>query len=84
VEGPEEGNATRRRVEPQRKDFWDDFSTLASEENHRRNVSKSSAIGTAAMKPSTTSATPPVATATTANTSSATAVKEKDDWDNDW
>ncbi|KAF7586553.1 Zn finger-containing GTPase- Activating Protein for ARF [Aspergillus hancockii] len=81
VEGPDENNTARRRAEPERKDFWDDFSSLGEQENQRRNVNKSSAIGTAAMKPTPT---PPVTTSTPANTSSSTATKEKDDWDNDW
>ncbi|KNG82381.1 hypothetical protein ANOM_008911, partial [Aspergillus nomiae NRRL 13137] len=79
VEGPDENNAGRRRAEPERKDFWDDFSTLAQEDSHRRNASRSSAIGTAAMKPGPT----PSPSAATGNAPSTTA-KEKDDWDNDW
>ncbi|KAB8209782.1 hypothetical protein BDV34DRAFT_188164 [Aspergillus parasiticus] len=79
VEGPDENNAGRRRAEPERKDFWDDFSSLAQEDNHRRSASRSSAIGTAAMKPGPTSNT----SAATGNASSTTA-KEKEEWDNDW
>ncbi|KAL4874735.1 hypothetical protein BJY04DRAFT_203251 [Aspergillus karnatakaensis] len=53
VEGPNDhsGGARRGRAEPERKDFWDDFSTLG-EESHRRNASRSGALGTAAMKSS--------------------------------
>ncbi|KAF5860341.1 Zn finger-containing GTPase- Activating Protein for ARF [Aspergillus alliaceus] len=93
VEGPDENTAARRRVEPERKDFWDDFSALGQEENHRRNVSRSSAIGTAAMKPgpsstsaqfATTSSAAPSGASTTGNNASSTTAKEKDEWDNDW
>ncbi|EAW12613.1 GTPase-activating protein GCS1 [Aspergillus clavatus NRRL 1] len=54
VEGPDEGAAAaaRRRQEPERKDFWDDFSTLGEQDTpHRRNTSRSSAIGTTAIRP---------------------------------
>ena len=61
VEGPDEHSsaASRRRVEPERKDFWDDFSSLASQNasggsRHGRSGSRSNAIGTAAMKPGPT------------------------------
>lgn len=61
VEGPDEhaSAASRRRVEPERKDFWDDFSSLASQNasggsRHGRSGSRSNAIGTAAMKPGPT------------------------------
>lgn len=55
VEG-EEGHAggQRSRVEPERRDFWDDFSTIASQEQqaagHRRGASRSDVVGTAAMR----------------------------------
>ncbi|KAL5342876.1 hypothetical protein BJX70DRAFT_238626 [Aspergillus crustosus] len=53
VEGPNDPGARRGRgnAEPERKDFWDDFNSLAGEESHRRNASRSGALGTAAMKP---------------------------------
>ncbi|KAL4788104.1 hypothetical protein BJX76DRAFT_230788 [Aspergillus varians] len=53
VEGSEtpSGVNRRARAEPERKDFWDDFSSLGAEDGHRRNVSKSGALGTTAMKP---------------------------------
>ena len=42
----------RSRVDPERRDFWDDFSSLASQENpgHGRSGSRSDVIGTAAMR----------------------------------
>ncbi|RLL99926.1 hypothetical protein CFD26_100007, partial [Aspergillus turcosus] len=54
VEGPDEGAAAaaRRRQEPERKDFWDEFASLGEQESHRRNASRSSAIGTTAIRPS--------------------------------
>ncbi|KAL4870585.1 hypothetical protein BDV12DRAFT_207606 [Aspergillus spectabilis] len=51
VEGPNDPGARRGRAEPERKDFWDDFNSLAGEDSHRRNTSRSGALGTAAMKP---------------------------------
>ncbi|KAF4290656.1 hypothetical protein CNMCM8686_000848 [Aspergillus fumigatus] len=54
VEGPDEAAAAaaRRRQEPERKDFWDEFASLAEQDTHRRNTSRSSAIGTTAIRPS--------------------------------
>ncbi|KAK1145732.1 Zn finger-containing GTPase- Activating Protein for ARF [Aspergillus melleus] len=94
VEGPEESRR-RGREEPERKDFWDDFSSLGNEENHRRTASRSSAIGTSAMKPSTTSspAGAPATATTTAgagaggsSTKTAPAGRKSQDegWDENW
>ncbi|KAI9371261.1 hypothetical protein BJX61DRAFT_534962 [Aspergillus egyptiacus] len=93
VEGPDEASGSRRgRVEPERKDFWDDFSSLAAQDNHRRNMSKSGALGTAAMKPSPA----PAGTASTAGSGSSPAgtgsgpstgpasKKQDDGWDDNW
>lgn len=57
VEGQDEHTSSlaRRRGEPERKDFWDDFASLGAEDQgqgqHRRSASRPNAIGTAAMKP---------------------------------
>ncbi|KAL4909387.1 hypothetical protein BDW74DRAFT_146477 [Aspergillus multicolor] len=51
VEGSDTPATRRGRAEPERKDFWDDFSLLGAQDNHRRNASRSGALGTAAMKP---------------------------------
>ncbi|BCR84877.1 GTPase-activating protein GCS1 [Aspergillus chevalieri] len=60
VEGQDEHTASlaRRRGEPERKDFWDDFAALGAEGQgqHRRSASRPNAIGTAAMKPGATGA----------------------------
>ncbi|KAL2865607.1 GTPase-activating protein GCS1 [Aspergillus lucknowensis] len=75
VEGPDDTRRGRAGpgtgVEPERKDFWDDFSSLAAQDSHRRTASKSGALGTAAMKPSpapsgTTSTAPGSGTSATA------------------
>ncbi|KAJ5573598.1 uncharacterized protein N7459_008025 [Penicillium hispanicum] len=54
VEGGDESRpgGQRGRVEPERRDFWDDFSSLGSQQNsgHRRSGSRSDVIGTAAMR----------------------------------
>lgn len=55
VEGPDDarsGGAARSRVEPERRDFWDDFSSLGAQERngHERSGSRSDVIGTAAMR----------------------------------
>ncbi|KAL2833115.1 hypothetical protein BJY01DRAFT_225510 [Aspergillus pseudoustus] len=93
VEGPENDPLRRGRpaagasAEPERKDFWDDFSSLAAQDNHRRNASKTGALGTAAMKPSPapsgTGASSGGAAADTQGTSSR---KSQDDggWDDNW
>ncbi|KAJ5619088.1 hypothetical protein N7510_003072 [Penicillium lagena] len=72
VEGEDDSRATNRRsrIEPERRDFWDDFSSLASEQQqqpsgHQRSGSRSGTIGTAAMRKG------PVPTSSLSNTSSA-------------
>ncbi|PLB43225.1 ArfGap-domain-containing protein [Aspergillus steynii IBT 23096] len=85
VEGPDDARR-REREDPERKDFWDDFSSLG-EENHRRNTSRSSAIGTAAMKPSTGTggATGAGAGAGAGTTAPAAGRKSQDeDWGENW
>lgn len=71
VEGTDD---QRGRQEPERKDFWDDLSSIASQQDsHRRSESRSSAIGTAAMKKQGP-----------APTSSAAKGKGDDGWDENW
>ncbi|PWY79116.1 hypothetical protein BO70DRAFT_54582 [Aspergillus heteromorphus CBS 117.55] len=103
VEGPDEAAAAAaarrgRAAEPapERKDFWDSFSSLAGEDSHRRNASRSSAIGTAAMKPGpgTSAASPAAAAAGSGSgasarrTSAAAAAGRKDldegGWGEEW
>ncbi|KAL1851197.1 ADP-ribosylation factor GTPase-activating protein gcs1 [Paecilomyces lecythidis] len=78
VEGPD------GRREPERKDFWDEFSSIGSKENRK----STSSIGTAAMKhgPSSSTSSGFGSTSTPAQTasSSSTANKGKDDWNDDW
>ncbi|OKP09235.1 ADP-ribosylation factor GTPase-activating protein GCS1 [Penicillium subrubescens] len=57
VEGPDDNRTggaggARSRVEPERRDFWDDFSSLGSQERngHQRSGSRSDVIGTTAMR----------------------------------
>ncbi|KAL1995154.1 hypothetical protein VTN49DRAFT_1341 [Thermomyces lanuginosus] len=88
VEGPSEtggARSTRRDFEPERKDFWDEFSNIASQSHHRPKRS-SGAIGTTAMR----STPPPVTTSVgsrstlaPSGTASTTKDQEKDEWD-DW
>ncbi|KAL4890110.1 ArfGap-domain-containing protein [Aspergillus ambiguus] len=89
VEGPEDGAGAgaRRRQDPERKDFWDDFSSLAGQESHRRNASRSSAVGTTAMKPGPTSS--PAAgggSSGSGGTSGGAAAsgKGQEEWDDNW
>ncbi|OOF92136.1 hypothetical protein ASPCADRAFT_210548 [Aspergillus carbonarius ITEM 5010] len=94
VEGQDEAAAAaaarRGRAEPERKDFWDSFSSLAAEDSHRRTASRSSAIGTAAMKPGPsgagTSSASSAAAASTATSTGAAGKKSTDDggWDDNW
>ncbi|KAJ5146241.1 uncharacterized protein N7515_000805 [Penicillium bovifimosum] len=91
VEGDEaRGDGRRNRVEPERRDFWDDFSALGDQEpsSHRRTASqrsqRSDVVGTAAMRkgPTASSLANSGVEAGEGNTSSATA--KKDDWDENW
>lgn len=97
VEG-DEGSPQRARVDPEHRDFWDDFSALASQERtgqghgqgHQRSGSRSDVIGTAAMRkgPATSSlansSTPVESTASQgAETGAAPTAKGKDGKD-DW
>ncbi|KAI2793691.1 hypothetical protein POX_a00275 [Penicillium oxalicum] len=57
VEGPSDNRAgsARSRVEPERRDFWDEFSSLGAQDRsavttHERSGSRSDNIGTAAMR----------------------------------
>ncbi|KAJ5689057.1 hypothetical protein N7462_003449 [Penicillium macrosclerotiorum] len=52
VEGTDEDRTGRTRVEPERRDFWDDFSSIGAQERagHQRSGSRSGVIGTAAMR----------------------------------
>ncbi|CEJ60139.1 Putative Zinc finger protein gcs1 [Penicillium brasilianum] len=101
VEGPEDGRAGagRSRVEPERRDFWDDFSSLGSQEQngHQRSGSRSDVIGTAAMRkgPAATplsNSTTPISSETTASAgkdhgaagASTATTKGKDEWDDNW
>ncbi|PYH99021.1 ArfGap-domain-containing protein [Aspergillus ellipticus CBS 707.79] len=79
VEGPDEAAAAAaarrgRGVEPapERRDFWDSFSSISAQDNHRRNASRSSAIGTAAMKPGPGSSASPAASGATSSAAAAT------------
>lgn len=90
--GPGAGGA-QRRVQPERQDFWDDFSAVG--EQAVRQKRQSGAIGTAAMRNTPTStntaagarvgATAPAATGIGGNTTmSSGSAKEKEDWGEDW
>ncbi|KAJ5317817.1 hypothetical protein N7508_002325 [Penicillium antarcticum] len=97
VEGDDgRGEYQRTRMEPERRDFWDDFSTLGSQEpaGHRRSGSqrsqRSDVVGTAAMRkgPTTSSlanSTPASAGAEHADgTTAASTGKGKDEWNDNW
>ncbi|KKK24383.1 hypothetical protein P175DRAFT_0497914 [Aspergillus ochraceoroseus IBT 24754] len=91
VEGPENSGAGRgsRNVEPEHKDFWDDFSTIGSQENQRMNAPRSGAIGTAAMKPSPTgtAATTTTGVSGSDGTPPPASKKSQEDgggWDDNW
>ncbi|KAJ5470205.1 hypothetical protein N7530_007562 [Penicillium desertorum] len=99
VEGEDgRGDGRRNRVEPERRDFWDDFSSLGDQEtsNHRRSASqrsqRSDVVGTAAMRKGPTASslansTPGSSGAETGeskNTTASTTGKGKDEWDDNW
>ncbi|KAJ9227245.1 hypothetical protein DTO027B5_749 [Paecilomyces variotii] len=76
VEGPD-----GRRVEPERKEFWDELSSIGAKENRK----STSSIGTAAMKrgPSSSISSGFGSTSTPAQTTSSSSTG-KDDWHDDW
>ncbi|RAL14424.1 GTPase-activating protein GCS1 [Aspergillus homomorphus CBS 101889] len=101
VEGQDEAAAAaaarrergRTGAEPERKEFWDSFSGLGAQDSHRRNTSRSSAIGTAAMKPGSGVGATGVAgsTATTSASSAASgtgtgrkSLEDNSGWDDNW
>lgn len=97
VEG-DDGRPARSRVDPEHRDFWDDFSSLGDERpgngnSHQRSGSRSDVIGTAAMRkgPATSSransSTPAETTAPSGKEGAeggASTAKGKDDWDDNW
>ncbi|KAF9891005.1 Zn finger-containing GTPase- Activating Protein for ARF [Aspergillus nanangensis] len=87
VEGPD-APGTRRTQEPERRDFWDDLSAIGTQESHRRNASRSSAIGTAAMKPGpgapATGATGSATTGVSGSGSGHATKQEDGSWDDNW
>ncbi|KAJ5795027.1 hypothetical protein N7457_001626 [Penicillium paradoxum] len=92
VEGDDRPDGRRNRVEPERRDFWDDFSSLGDQEtaNHRRSGSqrsqRSDVVGTAAMRKGPTASS--LANSTDAgeskNTTTSATGKSKDEWDENW
>jgi ADP-ribosylation factor GTPase-activating protein 1 len=98
VEG-EDGrvDGQRSRVEPERRDFWDDFSSLGDQEtsNHRRSASqrsqRSDVVGTAALRKGPTASSlansnpaSSGAEAESRNTTASAPGKGKDEWDDNW
>ncbi|KAJ5994958.1 Arf GTPase activating protein [Penicillium waksmanii] len=70
-------SATRSNVDPERRDFWDDFSSIGAQQQqqqqqqqemsgHQRSGSRSGVIGTAAMRKSPTPAASSLSNETTA------------------
>ncbi|RHZ53829.1 GTPase-activating protein GCS1 [Aspergillus thermomutatus] len=90
VEGPDDGAAAaaRRRQEPERKDFWDDFASLGEQDSHRRSTSRSSAIGTTAIRPSgggpSGGSSAAGSGAATGTSSSAGRGGDEGGWDDNW
>lgn len=91
-EGGTGAGGAQRRAQPERQDFWDDFSAVG--EQAARQKRQSGAIGTAAMRNTPTSTTAaagarvgamaPAATGVGANTATSGTAKEKEDWGEDW
>jgi ADP-ribosylation factor GTPase-activating protein 1 len=100
VEGDERSGDGRRnnRVEPERREFWDDFASMGDQDtsNHRRSASqrsqRSDVVGTAAMRKGPTASslansTPGMSGADAGegkNTTTSTTAKAKDEWDDNW
>ncbi|KAJ5804081.1 uncharacterized protein N7518_000384 [Penicillium psychrosexuale] len=101
VEGEDgRGDGRRNRVEPERRDFWDDFASMGDQEtpSHRRSASqrsqrsqRSDVVGTAAMRKSPTASslghsTPGLSgeAGEGKNTTASATGKGKDEWDDNW
>lgn len=96
VEGEDgRGDGRRNRVEPERRDFWDDFSSMGDQDtsNHRRTASqrsqRSDVVGTAAMRKGPTASSLANSThgaeaAEGKNTTASATGKGKDEWDDNW
>ncbi|KAL1956242.1 hypothetical protein VTO42DRAFT_7502 [Malbranchea cinnamomea] len=90
VEGPSDDRRTaNRRFEPERKDFWDEFSSIGEQRratgavSTSRGAGSSGAIGTAALKKETPFSSSVSASAPGA-ASSTSISKDKDEWDDNW
>lgn len=87
VEGPSEGGSAShqpRRFEPERKDFWDEFSSIGTQHKRNSSTSSSGAIGTATMKKSTSGGSSSLARSSSTKSMGAGKKKEEDDWDDNW
>ncbi|KAJ5087761.1 hypothetical protein N7456_011377 [Penicillium angulare] len=96
-DGRPAGQGSQGRVDPERRDFWDDFSSLGGEQKgHRRGGSRSDVVGTAAMRKTPGSGSS-LANSTTAGAETSTAPSglehtesgtasnaKKDEWDDNW
>lgn len=97
VEG-EDGRADgqRTRVEPEHRDFWDNFSSLSDQATHRRSGSqrsqRSDVVGTAAMRkgPTLANSTPGPSGLESSESRKPTSAppqgksQGKDEWDDNW
>ncbi|KAJ5512399.1 Arf GTPase activating protein [Penicillium fimorum] len=96
VEGEDRGGDGRlNRVEPERREFWDDFSSMGDQQtsSHRRSTSqrsqRSDVVGTAAMRKGPTASslansTPGADAGEDKNTTTSATGKGKDEWDDNW
>lgn len=78
VEGDDGGHGSARsRVDPERRDFWDDFNSISTQQQemsgHQRSGSRSGVIGTAAMRKGPTPTASSLSNTTPASTSETTA-----------
>lgn len=79
MEGPSDSRAgANRRFEPERKDFWDEFSSIGEE--RRAPGSGPEAIGTTALKKET----PSTSASAGVSASSASKAKDIEEWDDKW
>lgn len=81
MEGPADSRAgTNRLFEPERKDFWDEFSSIGEERRAPGNGPE--AIGTTALKKEASASSSSVSAGVSA--SSTSKAKDFDDWDDKW
>ncbi|KAJ5908386.1 Arf GTPase activating protein [Penicillium taxi] len=89
-EGDSRSGIKYSRVEPERREFWDDFSDLGVQDksDHQRAGSRSDVVGTAAMRknpaPSLSGSSTAAGESGVEHDASKSKSKAKEEWDDNW